>query len=78
MMTPITINQVEDFCTSLPVTSGIYADIYGYVIRIEERIDKGLHLGKSLRVHPGTDTLENALKDVLAIAKDFGITILKN
>jgi len=76
-MTIITINQVEDFLDSINPDSNIFADISGYVIRIEERLNGGSHLGKTMRAFPGNDTLETALKDVLAIVKDRGITISK-
>ena len=76
-MTIITINQVEDFLDSIRPDSMIYADISGYVIRIEERLNGGSHLGKTMRAHPGNDTLEIALKDVLAIVKDKGIQTTK-
>jgi hypothetical protein len=77
-MTIIQVNQVEDFLRSLQPNSGVYVDIYGYVIRMEERIDKSSHIGKTLRVHPGNDTLAIALKDVLAMVKDEGKEIVKN
>lgn len=77
-MTTITTNKVEDFVNSLKPGSGIYADIYGHVIRIEERLNCSSHLGKSMFAHPGNDTLQNALKDVQAIVKDSGITLVKN
>lgn len=76
-MTEITINQLEDFFNSIRKNSGINARIVGYVVNVEERLDKGFHLGKSLRVHPGKDTLDCCLLDVLAMASDKGIHIVK-
>ena len=77
-MTELTINQVEDFCKALRPNSGAHAYIAGYVIRVEERIDCRSHIGKTIFVYPGQDTLDNALKDVLAIIKDRGIQIVKH
>lgn len=77
-MSPITINKVEDFINSIRPESGIYVDIYGYVIRIEERLNCSSHLGKTMFAHPGNDTLANALKDVQAIVADAGVKLLKN
>ena len=77
-MTPITVNRVEDFVNNLRPGSGIYADIYEYVIRIEERLNCSSHLGKSMFAHPGNDTLVDALKDVQAIVTDSGVTLVKN
>jgi hypothetical protein len=77
-MTTITINQIEDFCKSIKPNSKIFVDIHGYCIRIEERLNGSSHLGKTMRAHPGNDSLGIALKDTQAIIEDVGIELVKN
>lgn len=75
-MTQISHDQVSDFLCGLSKGSSVYADKYGYVIRLEERLNGGSHLGKTLKVHPGSDTLDNCLKDCLAMIQDSGRKII--
>jgi hypothetical protein len=77
-MTQITVHQIEDFLKSIKPDSAIFVDIYGYVIRIEERLNGSSHIGKTMKAHPGKDNLENCLRDVKAIVEDMGIEMVKN
>jgi len=77
-MTQIAHNQVTDFLQSLRENSSVCIEKYGYVIRLEERLDGGSHIGKSLKVHPGNDSLDCCLLDCQAIAKDNGRKLTKS
>ena len=77
-MTQITHDTVYDFLLEIKGRgNSINASIYGYVIRLEERLGGGSHLGKSIRVHPGNDSLECCKADILAMAKDYGVKIVE-
>ena len=78
LMTQITHDQLFDVLQAVKARkNGVQIEKYGYVIRIEERLDCGSHIGASMKVHPGTDTLDCALLDCLAMAKDYGVRLVK-
>lgn len=76
-MTTIETNKAEDFLKSLKETSTVHFYPMGYVVIMEERLNGSSHIGKTLRIHPGTDTLKDCRKDLEAMAKDFGIGVTK-
>jgi len=76
-MTTIETNRAEDFIRSLKHKS-VHLSKYGNVVRMEERIDSGSHIGKSINIHPGRDTLDCCLLDLKAICEDEGVIVVKN
>lgn len=76
-MTIIETNRAEDFLKSLKENSSVHFYPMGYVVVMEERLNGSSHIGKSLRIHPGLDTLKDCQKDLEAMAKDWGISVTK-
>ena len=68
-MSTFQLEALEDFFV-LNSNKEFYVRKYGYVLKIEERLDG--HLYRSMNVHAGGDTLDCAILDCQAIAKDYG------
>ena len=68
-MSTLQLEALEDFFV-LNSNKEFYVRKYGYVLKIEEGLDG--HLYRSMNVHAGGDTLDCAILDCQAIAKDYG------
>lgn len=74
-MTQIEQNRLNDFLATC-TNNSFHVSVYGYVVRVEERLDGGSHLGKSIRIHPGGDNMLDCMRDICAIIKDNGNKII--
>jgi hypothetical protein len=75
-MSTLEQDKAEAFIRSLPETSQVNVRITGYCVTLEELLYASSHLGRTIRIHPGNDTLECCKADLIAMAKDFGIVPL--
>ena len=71
-MNQISHNNLWDFIKESKEGNTFNIEPYGSVVRIEERIGGGSHIGGAMYIHPGNDTLENIVLDCRALVDDMG------
>ena len=72
-MTQIETNKIENFLKEIPANNGINISDHGENhLKIEERIDRGSHLGKSLFVFCGQEK-RNTILDISAMAEYYEV-----
>jgi hypothetical protein len=72
------MHQVEIFCDNIQSKSGIHVGIHGYVVRLEERLDKGFLTANTLKIHAGHDTLPTLMREIQTVVQNRGIPLVKN